>query len=679
MKRDSLPADADTLHLHTLVDVGAWDRVEPVFKGGMGARVRLSSENGIVVQRDEFSDMPGLICAFVRLSADTPKPVRFVADGRFCIIACAAGGWLLESADPQCDSWWLPRQPVARTFDGHGRVLLEQETELLMFGAGAEAVAVSFVVPAGFSLTAAIWRIAPNARAVCKELQTLLGIEHTRSYLWSSRATIGTPGELYAHLIDGRVYQSARAYPRNWKFCSDLDAYEIFLRFAGLERATGKRLYGLLRRQLVLSTLARQSADGGWYHGEWSDMHECHLRFMAGALMLLESALDEWPDETVRAALARGIAFAAGQTDRTEIGLWLLHDSLEHSAAAMDEMHRQNRSLVKQFGAWRPSRLLGKSSTNKMILNTHVDMLVVLQRYRQLTGDPSYDETIASALAATRALLALRPKPWLYGVVGHALKLTMLPSDDAKRLPLPLRVLRRLAARHLLPNLWRLKHRWPRIVMPGGFIDRHLGPLQFSPNYHAVNVLDLVRLWRHFPDEQLEEVIAGGIDFAMGRELATVRWWQEVPSRRFAIGVLGEALVHLCALEPEAAYRHHLARVLLVGADLNLGLPPSLHGGNAEITAADRQTGCPSARDRQLLVANLGARGYPELLVVNPAQQALELSWETPPSPHLCWTAYTREARGAPSDGTTVPARGYLHGIAPAAGDNQSETTETPT
>ncbi|HRP94663.1 MAG TPA: hypothetical protein PL143_00295 [Rhodocyclaceae bacterium] len=679
MKRDRIPADADTLHLQTLVDVGGWARVEPVLRASMCARVRLSSENGIVVQRDEFSDMPGLMCAFVRLSADAPKPVRFVAEGRFRIVACAAGGWLLESADPQCDSWWLPRQPVVRTFDGHGRVLLEQEAELTAFGAGADAVAVSFVVPAGFALTAAIWRIAPSARAICKELQTLLGIEHTRSYLWSSRATIGTPGELYAHLIDGRVYQSVRAYPRNWKFCSDLDAYEIFLRFTGLERATGKRLYGLLRRQLVLSTLARQAADGGWYHGEWSDMNECHLRFMAGALLLLENALDEWPDETVRAALARGIAFAAAQTDQTELGLWFLHDSLEQSATAMDEMHRQNRSLVRHFGAWKPSRLLGKSPTNKMILNTHVDMLVVLQRYRQLTGDPSYDETIASALAATRSLLALHPSPWLYGVVGRALNLTMLPSPDAKRLALPLRVLRRLASRHLLPNLWRLKHRWPRIVMPGGFIDRHLGPLQFSPNYHCVNVLDLVRLWRHFPDEQLEDVVAGGIEFAMGRDHATLRWWQETQSRRFAIGVLGEALVHLCALRPEAAYRHHLVQVLLAGVDLQLGLPPSLHGGNAEIAAADRQTGCPSAHDRQLWVVNLGTREHTELLVVNPAQQALELAWETPPPPHLCWTAYTRQAAGAPSDGTSVPARGYLRGIAPAAGDNQSDTTERST
>ncbi len=665
MKADDLPFTAAPLALRDLFDMERWARSEPVVTTSIGTRVRRTSiDGGVVVLHDAFPDVPGVDCAFVRIATGAAPELRFVAKGAFRLESCAAGGWWLAALDPDGDSYWVPALPMLRSFDNHDRILVEQDASVQAFGATDGGVEVAFEAPAGLFLTWAVWRVAAQARAIAADLQALLNIERTRTYLWNSQATIGIPAELYVHLVDGRVYQNARAWPRKWKFCCDLDAYEIFLRFAGLERATGKRLYRLLRLQLLLSTLARQAADGGWYHGEWTDGNECHVRFMAGALLLLENALDEWPDDAVRAALARGVDFIAGRTDRTDLGHWFLHDTVEESAEAMDEMHRQTGAIVKHFGAWTPSRFLGKSPTNKMILNTHVDAIVVLQRHRQATGDARHDALVASALGATRALLALRPLPWLYALVGRALRLTMLPAEDAARLPLPARVLKRLANRYLLNNLWRLKHRWPRIVMPGGFIDRHLGPLQFSPKYHPINVMDLARLWRCFPDEALGPVIADAVRFVMERDRATLRWWTESRPRRFAIGAFGEALVQLCALRPDAGHHRHLAQVLLLDADLQLGLPPSLHGGNAEIVPAARQLPCPSATHPRLIVANLGTRDRPALLVVNPTKDALALHWQTPPPAGLAWTATDAKGAANPSDGTKVPARGHLWGLA---------------
>jgi hypothetical protein len=672
MKAGDLPAGAAPLALGDLFGRRHWPIDEPVVTTGVATRLRQATADGaVVVQRDEFTDLPGLACGFVRIATGAAAQLGFVAEGAYRMLSCAAGGWLLEAVDPARDSYWIPALPMLRTFDPHQRVLVEQEAAVSAFGATEGALEVAFDSPPGLVFTWAVWRIAPQAREIGAELLALTNLERTRSYLWNSQSTIGLPAELYAHLIDGWVYQNARAWPRKWKFCCDLDAYEIFLRFSGLEDATGKRLYRLLRLQLMLSTLARQSADGGWYHGEWTDQNECHVRFMAGAMLLLESALDEWPDAAVRAALARGADFIAARADRTDLGLWFLHDSVEESAAAMDEMHRQTGAIVKHFGAWKPSRFLGKSATNKMILNTHVDATVVLQRHRQGTGDARHAEAIASALAATRRLLALRPAPWLYALVGRALRLTMLPADAAAKLSLPARVIRRLADRMLLPNLWRIKHRWPRIVMPGGFIDRHLGPLQFSPKYHPINIMDLVRLWRCFPDEPLSDVIDDAVRFVTDREGATLRWWTESRPRRFAIGAFGEALVQLCTLRPNAAYRHHLARVLMLDADLQQGLPPSLHGGNAEIVPRARQLPCPSAEHPALLVANLGTRERPELLVINPTKTALDLRWEARPPPILAWMSIDAQGAATTSDGMQVPPRGWLHGLAPA-GDGGS-------
>lgn len=665
MKAFDLPSGAAPLALDDLFEPRRWAKGETLVATGVAARERQTSADGaVVVQRDDFVEMPGVTCAFVRIATGAVTPLRFVAQGDFRLVTCAVGGWLLEAVDADRVSYWIPSLPKLRIFDAHERVLVEQDASVANFGVADGGLEVVFDAPPGQVFNWSVWRIAPSARDMVAELQTLLNLERTRTYLWSSQATIGLPAELYVHLIDGRVYQNAWAWPRKWKFCCDLDAYEIFLRFAGLENATGKRLYRLLRLQLLLSTLARQAADGGWYHGEWTDGNECHVRFMAGALLLLENALDEWPDDAMRAALGRGVDFIAARTDRTDLGLWYLHDSVEESAEAMNEMHRQTGAIVKHFGAWTPSRFLGKSATNKMILNTHVDALVVLERHRQITGDARHTEAIASALAATRRLLALRPASWLYGLINRAVGLTLLPAADAARLPLPLRAFKRLVWMYLTPNLYRLKHRWPRIVMPGGFIDRHLAPLHFDAKYHAVNVMDLVRLWRCFPDEQLQQVIDEGVQFVLRNGSSVLRWWGEGKPRRFAAVVFAEALCQICMLRTGFVYRRQLAEVLLYVDDLQLGAPPSILGANAESVPGAQQLPCPSADDAKLLVANLGTRERPELLVVNPTKAELKLHWETAPPPGLAWTATGAKGEAKPSDGTKVPARGWLRGLA---------------
>ena len=145
----------------------------------------------------------------------------------------------------------------------------------------------------------------------------------------------------------------------------------------GLELATAKTLYGLLKRQILFSVIARQSADGGWHHGEWSDFMESHYRLHNGAVLLLEAALEERPDDAVRNALANAAAYTSRHTDRTSLGLWFLHDSLEED---LDLLHRSGSRLI-------PSRVLGKSPATKMILNTHLDAIVALDRYREVTGD----------------------------------------------------------------------------------------------------------------------------------------------------------------------------------------------------------------------------------------------------------------------------------------------------
>ena len=149
---------------------------------------------------------------------------------------------------------------------------------------------------------------------------------------------------------------------------------------------------------------------------------------------MLESALEDDPGDTVlTASLQRASSFISKYTDQTTLGLWFLHDSLEESAEGMDACWKQTG------GKWLPSRILGKSPTNKLILNTHLDTTIALHRYSEVTGDNRYAGEVDSAYSAARSSLMLQPAEQLYRLVYWAIGLTLLPLSEARSLPLPIR------------------------------------------------------------------------------------------------------------------------------------------------------------------------------------------------------------------------------------------------
>ena len=645
----------------------AGEASERLIASSLFSRSRLELPEWGSVIRDDFTGSGGAACLFLRLCHDAAPTIQLALGGERRIHSCAAGGWLLESVDRDQASYWVPRLPDLRSFDMHARIVEEAPASIGAFASSPQGLSLTIDMERSRELDCVLWRIPTAARAIQEDLQNPQVLERWPTFLWSSKSLYRLPADLYAHVVNGHVFQNARAWPRKWRFCCELDACELFVWLTGLELATGKPLYNLLRRQILLSVMARQSADGGWHHGEWTDLNESHYRFHNGALQLLENACDEWNDPMLRASLARGAAFVASRTDRTDFGLWFMHDSLECSATSMDEMHRQTGSIVKGFGAWRPTYLLGKSATNKLILNTHVDTTVTLDRYGCVTGDRQYQPAVDSAREATRRLLALRPADTLYRLAYRAVGWTLLPEGEARRLPLPVRALKRLVSQHVLPRLYLLKHRYPRIVMPGGFVDRHISPMHFDAKYHAVNILDLVRQQRRFPDDRLEPVIDGAIQFVVRNKYATLRWWSESKPRRFAVVVFAEALYHLCMLLPYPRYRKHLAQALLVIDDQGLGLPPSLLGGNAEITGPSGRVPCPTPVRPGLRVANLSTPGRAELLIVNPTDSEQPLEWESAPVGNLTWTTGDGASVILGERPLHVPPRGWLWGRAHAA------------
>ena len=237
-------------------------------------------------------------------------------------------------------------------------------------------------------------------------------------------------------------------------------------------------------------------------------------------------------------------------------------------------------------------------------------------------------------------------------------------------MPVPLRVIKRLTWMYLTPQLHRVKRIFPRIVMPGGLIERHIAPLHYDINYHPVNVMDLARYWRRFPDEDLAAIVDVAVQAVENSQL--LDYWCEAKPRRFAVVEWADALYHLCTLSPNLNHRRCLARAMIRIQDAGLGLPPALLGADGEVAQRSARQPCPSPTDAHLLVANLSRGQGLEVLVVNPTGTRLPLAWEQHASDDrhgletLQWS--DEEARGiAVTDGPLmVPDRGWILGRAGA-------------
>lgn len=659
----AVQVDASTLTTAQVFETAAQDACsESVVLTRTVGRKRHQLRDGTEALADTFPDHPGAACAFLRLAAGPARRVRLVFDGTDTAMACGAGGWLLEGHVAEANAaprYWLPQPPVLRTVDANGRILTQRALSLDGFTTDPSGLCLELEVEADKHLDLPVWRFAPDAAAagLLAPLQAPSVLERQRWFLRSSHAAVNKPADVYECLVHGWVYDNrfvrrARYPARTWRICSENEAHSLYMALNGLERATGRALYTLLKRQIVGSIIARQAADGGWHHGEWTDLMESHFRLHTAGLLVLEAALEEAPDPAVRQALDAAAAFLAGRTDRTDIGTWFLHDALEESA---------ERASADGAPPWEPTKILGASPTNKLILNTHLDSLVALDRYRELAHDDRHAGTVESAHSAALAVLRARPAEWLYRPAYRALWLTLLPSERAARLPLPARVVRRLVPKLLAPNLYRLKWRHPRLVMPGGLIDRHLAPKHYNTIYHTVNLMDVVRLTRRFPHPDLLRIVHDAV--AAVTRTGLLEFWVQRKLKQ-PIGYWVEAIYQLCTLDPAPELRAHLAQAMLAAEDLGLGLPPTLLGADPEVIPHAQQVTCPCPGDARLRVANLGRGLRSEVVVVNPGSEAVALGWDSAAPRAARWSSSAAQASiSTAAAPTSIPARGWAWGV----------------
>lgn len=650
MNNDNAIPFKDVFSLPELFASTTIAEVTSVVAGQAFKRGRIDSADGGHFLYDVFTDS-GAVCCFLRLAPDAARTIRLALPGGYQLESCHCGGWLLKPFTLTQPAYWIPRSPVTRALDQDGHLLRQEAAEVVSFDATPLHLEIGIRAPGELHLDCVIWRLPPDESDLILTLESPSILETQPFFMWSSHTPYSRPADVYLHLVHGHVYENHEVWPRYWRVCSELDAYSLYVTLSGLERATGKRLYTLLKQQIVYSVIARQAEDGGWYHGEWTDGMEAHYRLVNAAMLMLTAYLEEHEDDLARKSLEKAASFLVARAHKLDVGVWFVHDSLEGSPEGMG----------KYPFAWSSSTALGKATTNMLILNTHLDTTIALDRYAQTTGDRQYQNLVGSAREAAITVLQLRPAEWLYRIIFRILDLTLLPKETAMRLPLHLRILKRIGWKYLAPSLHRFKAVFPRLVMPNGFIDRSLCQKGFSTRYQSVHVWDLVRYVRRFPDDGVRSLLKRAVEYTYHGDIR--EHWKESSERQDALGFWVEALYHLCLIDPDPTLRRWLAEAVIDAEEVGLGLPPSVLGANNEAIVLEEQSPCPSPAGRGLRVVNLSRNDHAEYLVVNATDQPLQLGWQIAPRRTITWA----DQDGLPfSEDIQVPVvarQGWVMGV----------------
>ncbi len=586
-------------------------------------------------------------CAFIRLKGS--HDVEFLIENPYKFKEVKSGGYLGIPMTKNQPYLWFSVLPKIRQINIDNCILSEQQAPVYSLSWDSNNDLSFQIRCIENSVTdGIIWQFDEDFFA--NDISSLLPIETQGYFLWGSHGCIKKPADLYRHLIHGVVYDLRYSWPHNKKCFSENEAHALYTVFSGLEKTTCKVIYRYFQQQLVLSLIQRQADNGGWYHGMWTDSTECHYRLHTSGVHLLMDEFQRTGCPQVKASLQKAVAFLSRTTDQLDCGIWFLHDSLELSVQAM------NSGPFK----WIANNTLGKSVSNMLVLNTHLDTTIAINRYGLLTGDKQYQDLVNSALKSTRAVLGLRPADWLYKPLFWAIGLTMLPTDQASKLSFPVRAIKRFAADYLIKKLPDIKAMYPRLVMPNGYIDRELSLRTWAIDYQTINLIDLARHAYVFPDAFDESILDKAMAFTQNSGLLK-RYRDLSPDKRYSVGFWSEALYYRCLAKPDMKYRQWLAEAMLECYNLKFGMSPSLLGANGEAIDFNEQVSEFLTLNPELLMANLSHGKHMERLLVNTSDQPVTVSWMSGQDSALTWS--NSQGSQVVNDKLIINSRNWLIGV----------------
>ncbi|GJL56735.1 MAG: hypothetical protein NPIRA02_38670 [Nitrospirales bacterium] len=436
---------------------------------------------------------------FVRVKANNAPSKIILENQRSICTGVKAGemGVLLKIEEAsQKYTVWIPNSAGKFQFDTHQRFAKDEQSAFSYQWEFFPYVSLTITRPETNGETATIPYVVINDRCeeTFDELNWLTDIER-RAYFKSDWFFSRVPSDIWKYLVNGSIYDS-RAYPGIGKrFKCQQCAYAWWTYFDFLHEKTTKVIYGVMKDEIALSVLTDMTSEGAWRHGFWSDEMETHARFHLDGLHLLISQYEKTRDLIWIEAAERGVSFVSSSLmeEFDDGSLWFLHDTIEAT---------KNKHSVK-------SRIFGKSLGNSVCLNTHVQALTVLHRLQNAVPDKKiYREMFEKGTKAFQRVLEHQPGEVFFKIFMPFLirNRTWAHGKFDSRW-----VLRALGGEVLRRIYWPLRRMFPRVVQPGGFIERDLTSSFFLHNYHLTNIKDFLTLYQQIPLPWLRSYIENGV------------------------------------------------------------------------------------------------------------------------------------------------------------------------
>jgi len=603
-----------------------------------------SQEQNVEILADDFGG--NTLCEFIRTGIRGEEYFLLVVPGEYDLLMTKGAGWFLRSRLSGTSHYWIPLQPAARTYDGLGRIISEVVLPLVKVDREGDESYALFSIPAGYACVESVVWTLPSNSDLLDELHTLSAWESQRMFMWGSHTEYSGPCDLYNYIIHGVLYENRWSAPEyKWKAFAEVDAFSLFIVLDSMNKTTGKKMYEYMKTQVVFSVVFHQDDDGAWRQGLLTDIPEEHYRYQCSAIHMLSADYEQTGDMTVLPALRNAVDYLKAQCESLTVGRWYLHDSLE----------KRSGNVQRGPASFYVSNKFGKSASNMLVLNTHLDAILALRRFEEVTGEGVLDKEIMSGLDAALAVLGLRTADIIYRILFSFIELTFYPVRAAREFFYPVRIMRRLARIIFIPLLPAIKKFFPRFVMPNGYIDRDLAVNQFCYVYHSINTMDLLRFQRRFKKKILGDVIDKAIDLA--QRVGLPEQWVESRDTEYAAGFWTEAMYLEC-LRNRKRDRAVLAHAVMALLDSGQGLPPSLLGYNSEYVPLKDQIPNACFQNDFVRVVNLSSHECTEFLFVNGTESVQEIAV---PLQFVDYDIYDNEDNSIKCDGVlSVPPRSWM-------------------
>ena len=443
----------------------------------------------------------------------------------------------LITHSPSSSLLWIPKDPVSRLYDNNGRIETATEAPFEV-NSDPGGVRLSVTPSPGRKVEFSVVIFTTGIEAFSKEILDCDPIE-LRKVVRQPWFYYEGVKDTWDYFINGTFFNTRnKVYKRAWSGQNIPFVLYHYLDF--LRNRTKKRIYRLLCDLVAYSVMLSLPDNGRWRHGIWTDIIETHTVHQVAGIHLLLSHYQRTAAKIFlqKAALAADYLISIAD-DFSESETWFLHDTLETNP--------DDATLFYNLFA---STAFGKSTSNTLCINSHIATLTALHRLNQLDPSDKYNTYFEKGLSALKKVLQANPCDWLYSCAYRPRDLLMrLCTKTENKLVKKLNKVWTLTlTRQLLPFL---KKRFPRLLMPNGFIERDLSYSTLSSVYHFLNIEDILILYHLTRADWLLNVITKSVKYSVDSGLASCLVERQLEAMLFCdilllyAGIINQNYIHL--------------------------------------------------------------------------------------------------------------------------------------